>query len=131
MASCCTSVSARSYMGFSKQGVPSQGIHRQYKGTLLGTPHRENQEYGWNVMICNDPGRYIPMLFLLYSCLGFPKKFLYITRGSALAWHGDRLRETPDQAFNAASTPSVESTDGHQQRGGERYSNPPGKPPTL
>ena len=37
------------------------------KGTLLGTPNREPQEYSRNIMECKDPGRYIPSIYLLYS----------------------------------------------------------------
>ena len=39
----------------------------EYKGTLLGTPNREPQEYSRNMMEYKDPGRYIPIIFLLYS----------------------------------------------------------------
>ena len=42
--------------------------HRAYsKGTLLGTPNREPQEYSRNIMEYKDPGRYIPIIYLLYS----------------------------------------------------------------
>ena len=37
------------------------------KGTVLGTPTREPQEYSRNIMEYNDPGRYIPIIYLLYS----------------------------------------------------------------
>ena len=37
------------------------------KGTLLGTPNREPQEYSRNIMEYKDPGRYIPIIYLLYS----------------------------------------------------------------
>ena len=37
------------------------------KGTLLGTPNREPQEYSRNIMEHKDPGRYIPIIYLLYS----------------------------------------------------------------
>ena len=37
------------------------------KGTLLGTPNREPQEYGRNIMEYEDPGRYIPIIYLLHS----------------------------------------------------------------
>ena len=37
------------------------------KGTLLGTPNREPQEYSRNLMEYKDPGRYIPIKYLLYS----------------------------------------------------------------
>ena len=36
---------------------------------LMGTPNREPQEYSGNVIEYKDPGRYIPVIFLL---LGFP-----------------------------------------------------------
>ena len=38
-----------------------------FKGTLLGTPDREPQEYTRNVMEFKDPGRHIPIKFQLYS----------------------------------------------------------------
>ena len=41
------------------------------KGTLLGTPNRDPQEYRRNRLEDKDPGRYIPIIFLLYF-LGFP-----------------------------------------------------------
>ena len=37
------------------------------KGTLLGTPNREPQEYSRNIMVYKDPGRYIPIIYLLCS----------------------------------------------------------------
>ena len=37
------------------------------KGTLLGTPNREPQEYSRNIMEYEDPGRYIPIIYLPYS----------------------------------------------------------------
>ena len=41
---------------------------REYnKGTLLGTPNWEPQEYSRNIMEYQDPGRYIPIIYLLYS----------------------------------------------------------------
>ena len=48
-----------------------------YKGTLLGTPNREPQEYSRNIMEYKDPGRYIPIIYLLYSWgsrFGVPSK---------------------------------------------------------
>ena len=41
------------------------------KGTLLGTPNREPQEYSRNMMEYKDPGRYIPILYT-YHILGVP-----------------------------------------------------------
>ena len=38
-----------------------------FKGTVLGTPNREPQEYSRNIMEYKDPGRYIPIIYLLYS----------------------------------------------------------------
>ena len=54
-----------------------------YKGTLLGTPNREPQEYSRNLLEYKDPGRYIPIIFLLYSWgswFGVPSKvpFMYV-----------------------------------------------------
>ena len=37
------------------------------KGTLMGTPNREPQEHSRNLIQYKDPGRYIPIIFLLYS----------------------------------------------------------------
>ena len=37
------------------------------KGTLLGTPNEEPQEYSSNVIEYKHPGRYISFIFLLYS----------------------------------------------------------------
>ena len=45
----------------------------------MGTPNRKPQEYSGNTIEYKDPGRYIPILFLLCSwvpCLGFPVKSL-------------------------------------------------------
>ena len=39
----------------------------EMKGTLMGTPNREPQEYSRNIIECKDRGRYIPNSFLLYS----------------------------------------------------------------
>ena len=33
----------------------------------MGTPNREPQEYSRNLIEYKDPGRYIPIIFLLYS----------------------------------------------------------------
>ena len=47
------------------------------KGTLLGTPSREPQEYSRNITEYKDPGRYIPIIDLLYSWgsrFGVPSK---------------------------------------------------------
>ena len=49
------------------------------KGTLLGTPNREPQEYSRNTMEYKDPGRYIPIIYLLYSWgarFGVPSRVL-------------------------------------------------------
>ena len=45
--------------------------------TLMGTPKREPQEYSRNIIEYKDPGKYIPIIFLLYSqgsLLGVPIK---------------------------------------------------------
>ena len=62
------------------------------KGTLLGTPNREPQEYHRNIMEYKDPGRYIPIKFLLYSwgsLFGVPNK-VPLLRG--LGWGQGILR---------------------------------------
>ena len=51
------------------------------KGTLLGTPNREPQEYSRNIMEYKDLGRYIPIIYLKYftlnpKYLGFPVESL-------------------------------------------------------
>ena len=49
-------------------------MHKVSKGTLLGTPNREPLEYSRNIM---DPGRYIPIIYLLYSLgsrFGVPRR---------------------------------------------------------
>ena len=38
-----------------------------FKGILLGTPNREPQQYSRNIMEYEDPGRYIPIIYLLSS----------------------------------------------------------------
>ena len=53
------------------------------KGTLLGTPNREPQEYSRNIMEYEDPGRYIPTIYLLYSWgsrFGVPSKVPLVIR---------------------------------------------------
>ena len=55
-----------------------------FKGTLLGAPNKEPQEYNRNIIEYNDPGKYLPIIFLLYvwgsllgvHCLGFSVKSL-------------------------------------------------------
>ena len=42
-------------------------LQEDNKGTLLGTPNMELQEYSRNIMEYKDPGRYIPIIYLLYS----------------------------------------------------------------
>ena len=44
----------------------------------MGTPNREPQEYSRNKIEDKDPGRYIPIIFLLCPCgslFGVPSKF--------------------------------------------------------
>ena len=45
----------------------SDAMGASHKGTLLGTPNREPQEYSRNIMEYKDPGWYIPIIYLLYS----------------------------------------------------------------
>ena len=33
----------------------------------MGTPDRETQEYSRNIIESKDPGKYIPVIFLIYS----------------------------------------------------------------
>ena len=42
----------------------------------MGPPNREPQEYSRNILEYEDPGRYIPTIFLVYSyhILGVPIK---------------------------------------------------------
>ena len=50
-----------------------KGLNPQplFKGTLLGTPNREPQEYR-NITQYRDPGRYIPIIFLLSFTVKHP-----------------------------------------------------------
>ena len=48
-------------------GVLKATFQKSCKGTLLGTPNREPQEYSRNIMEYKDPGWYIPIIYLLYS----------------------------------------------------------------
>ena len=59
-------------------------------GTLLGTPNRETQEYSRNIVEYKDPGRYIPIIFLLYSwgsLFGVPSR---VPLGLGLASHASK-----------------------------------------
>ena len=38
-----------------------------FKRVLMGTPHKEPQEHNRNMVEHEDPGRYIPVILLLYS----------------------------------------------------------------
>ena len=49
------------------RSLVEKSSYEPYKGTLLGTPNREPQEYSRNIMEYKDPGRYIPIIYLLYS----------------------------------------------------------------
>ena len=51
-------------MGLGRTGRAVEGF---FKGTLMGTTNREPQAYSRNFMEYMDPGRYIPIIFLLYS----------------------------------------------------------------
>ena len=57
-------------------GVRSSCKSLNSKGTLLGTPNREPQEYSRNTIEYKDPGRYI----LGVPYLGFPVESLQIQR---------------------------------------------------
>ena len=60
------------------------------KGTLLGTPNWKPQEYSSNIMEYKDPGRYIPIIYLLYSwgsLFGVPSRVpLCMSATIRLAW---------------------------------------------
>ena len=47
-------------------------VRGTFKGSLLGTPNREPEEYSRNVMEYKDPGRYrnIPTTFLRFPVWG-------------------------------------------------------------
>ena len=51
------------------QVLPAKRVGVIIKGTLLGTPNREPQDYSRNIMEYKDPGRCIPIIYLLYSSL--------------------------------------------------------------
>ena len=54
----------RTFLGVPRIGVPHLG-KLPYKGTLLGTPNREPQEYSRNIMEYKDPGKYIPIIIII------------------------------------------------------------------
>ena len=61
------------------------------KGTLLGTPNREPKEYSRNIMEYKDPGRYIPIIYLLYSWgsrFGVPSRVPLLGESSGLGSWG-------------------------------------------
>ena len=69
------------------------------KGTLLGTPKREPQQYSRNIMEYKDPGRYIPIIYLLYSWgsrCGVPSRVPFMVPQVQLlkiaAWHKAYIR---------------------------------------
>ena len=64
------------------------------KGTLLGTPNREPQEYGRNIMEYKDPGRYIPIIYLLYS---WGSRFGVPSRVPLLNGPGKKVNTTGDK----------------------------------
>ena len=54
----------------------------------MGTPNREPQQYNRNIIEHKDPGRYIPVIFLLYSwgaLFGVPNKARFLFSRGALA----------------------------------------------
>ena len=47
---------------------PSEALGKNPEALIIkGTPNREPQEYSRNIMVYKDPGRYIPIIYLLYS----------------------------------------------------------------
>ena len=55
----------------------------------MGTPNREPKEYSRNIMEDEDPSRYIPNIFLLYSWVslfGVPSKVHLPARGEVSSW---------------------------------------------
>ena len=59
----------------------------------MGSSNREPQEYSRNIMEHKDPGRYIPMVFLLYfwtSLVGVPTRVpltrVFLFRLEGLRW---------------------------------------------
>ena len=57
-----------SFFAFDPHGHPHvYSKNKICKGTLMGTPNREPQEYSRNLIEYKDPGKYIPIIFLLYS----------------------------------------------------------------
>ena len=56
----------RGCAGTYEDAMQGSGVCKT-EGTLLGTPNREPQEYSRNIMEYKDPGRYIPIIYLLYS----------------------------------------------------------------
>ena len=72
--------------------LPKPYLYPYIKGTLMGTPNREPQEHSRNIMEYKDPGRYIPIIYLLYSwgsLFGVPSRVpLYINLKPSNKAHG-------------------------------------------
>ena len=59
----------------------------------MGTPNREPQEYSRNIIEYKDPGRYIPIIFLLYfwgSLFGVPINVPLNKQGNLRTLHRSR-----------------------------------------
>ena len=68
------------------------------KGTLLGTPNREPQECSRNIMEYKDSGKYMPIIYLLYSwgsLFGVPSRVPLAIRPALASTTCDQA----DQAF--------------------------------
>ena len=60
-------------LGFRREALQLQSFELaqvQDKGTLMGNPNRELQEYSRNIIENKDPGRYIPTIFLGFCVWG-------------------------------------------------------------
>ena len=62
-------------LSFKKVSTPTGNV---FKGTLLGTPNREPQEYSRNIMEYKDPGIYLLYTYYILGVpyLGFPVESL-------------------------------------------------------
>ena len=56
------------YNGFKGLAFRDYAVRFRDQFAQMGTPNREPQEYSRNRMEYRDPGRYIPIILLPYSC---------------------------------------------------------------
>ena len=92
-------VGRRTFKNEDLQQCCRPGHRRFYKGTLLGTPSREPQEYSRYIIGVYLPGSLDSIIFLLY--LGFPVESLYFREAEDLGW-GFRRKPTRPRKLKRA-----------------------------